>query len=83
MKEMQEERKQMKNLMEKNSKLMAILESNISGKTEMAATRSPGGGKVKKEKCTCKHCRKPGYHEDAACFSLPENAHLHPDWFKE
>ena len=66
-----------------NLKLMAMVESNISGKKETPATRSPGGRKVKKEKRTCKYCKKEGYHEDAACFSLPENTHLRPDWYKE
>ena len=80
---MQEERKQMKNLMAQNTKLMAMLESNISGKKETPATRSPGGGKVKKEKRTCKNCKKDGYHEDEKYLSLPENANLRPEWYKE
>ena len=79
MKEMQEERKQMKNLMAQNTKLMVMLESNISGKKEMTAIKSPGSGKVRKQKRTCKHCKKDRYHEDVDCFSLPQNAYLCPD----
>ena len=43
-KEMQEERKQMKNRMAQNTKLMSMLETNISRKKETAATNSLGGG---------------------------------------
>ena len=43
MKERQEERKQMKNLMAQNTKLIAMLERNIIGKKETAATKSLGG----------------------------------------
>ena len=73
----------MENLMAQNMKLMAMLESNISGRKETPSTRSPGGGKVKKEKHTCKNCKKDGYHEDEKYFSLPENAYLCSDWYKE
>ena len=45
MKEMQEERKQMKSLVVKNTKLMAMLESNISRNKETAATNSPETGR--------------------------------------
>ena len=50
MKEMQEEQKQMKRLMAQNTKLMAMLESNISGKKETAATKSLADRKGKKVK---------------------------------
>ena len=70
--EIQEECKQMKSLMAQNTKLMAMLESNISRKKEMAATNSPGSGKVKKQKRSCKKCKKDGCHEDTACFLFPE-----------
>ena len=83
MEEMQEERKQMKNIMAQNTKLMAMLESNINRKKKTAAINSPGSRKVKKQKGTCKHCKKNGYHEDVGCFSLPENAYLCLDWYKE
>ena len=82
MRETKEERKQMKLLMTQHTKLMSMLESNIIGKGG-SRKKIPGRRKGKKQKPTCKHYRKDGYHEDDKCFSLPEDVHLCPDWYKK
>ena len=82
-KELLEERNQMKLMMAQNTKLMSMLETNISGKRCEAGSKFPGDGKVRRQKCTCKHCEKDGYHDDDACFSLPQNKDKRPYWYNE
>ena len=83
MEELLEERTKMKLMLAHNTELMSMLETNISGKGDEIGSKSPGGGEVKRQKCTCKHCRKNGYRDDDTCFSLPQNKDKRPDWYKE
>ena len=73
----------MKLMMAQDIKLTYMLESKIRGKKELAGSKSPGNGRVKNQKCICKHCKKPAYHEDKDYFSLPENKDERPTWYKE
>ena len=65
--------------LEQNTKLMAILvKSGMGGKaTDPTCNR----GKKNKAECTCKNCKKSGYHEDDECFTLEKNADKRPAWY--
>ena len=51
----------MKAQMVQNTKLMTMLEANLDGKGEEASGKSPGSGKLRRQKRTCKNVVKKVY----------------------
>ena len=79
MAELKEQRKQTQLALDQNTKLVEMLVNSGLGGEATDPTRDHR--KKKKAECTCKNCRKSGYHEDNECFTLEKNSNKRPTWY--
>ena len=83
--ELKEQRRQNKEVMEQNAKLIALMAKGGKTSEEQPPCRNRGGGpqedqETRKEWKPCAHCG--GRHKSERCYSLDENKENRPSWWK-
>ena len=83
--ELKEQRRQNKEVMEQNAKLIALMAKGGRPSEDQPPRRDRGGRphedqEARKERKPCAHCR--GRHKSDRCYTLDENKENRPSWWK-